>query len=433
MGLIDKMRADWNRRAKEDANFYVAFANQKQSEEDFLATAAETVGTLEAEFFRLPPAPVAQRRGLEIGCGPGRLMLPMSRHFGEIHGVDISEEMVALAKRKLAGVPQARVHVNSGSDLGLFADGYFDFVYSWIVFQHIPSKDVVLGYLREVQRVLKPGGVLACQVRGVSPIDSEMKPGCETWTGCWFTADEIVAFAGAQKFPLVALSGFGTQYAVTVFRKAAGAAPGELEVRPDAIVLKDVTAAASGDRRIPARGPAAAVSLWIDGFPQDGGLAEFPVAFGDWLQTGCFVSPVSESGGCQLNSRLPDQMPLGIVPVQLTYRGKPVSKACDIEVLTAPPRDPKVLRVTDRINPRAYNRIENDGMKVTVEDVERPEEVSFFVGDREAGFVLMDCEDPITSTYIFGFPVPHKTGRGKTRLRVKVGSRELEPVEIEIV
>lgn len=430
MNLIDRMREDWNRRAKEDANFYVAFADEKQSDEDFMATAGEVVATLEAEFFRLPPAPAQERRALEIGCGPGRLMIPMSRRFGEIHGVDISDEMVTLARQKLAPIRHAQVHVNSGSDLGRFSDNYFDFVYSWIVFQHIPSKDVVLGYLREAQRVLKPGGVLVCQLRGVSPIDSELKPGCETWTGCWFTAEEIVEFAASRNFPLVSLAGLGTQYTVTVFRKALGSPAGE---PPSGIVLKSVTAAANGERRIPTRGPAAAVSLWIDGFPRDGDLAEFPVLFGDRLQTGCFLSPVSESGGCQLNARLPDDMPPGIVPVRLAHRGLPVSEACEIEVVAAPPRDPKVLRVTDRINPRAYNRIENDGLKVTIQDVEQPEEVSFTVGGREAGFVLMDCEDPITSTYIFGFPVPHKTRRGASRLTVRVGARELEPIAIEIV
>src|SRR5258708_6004617 len=142
------MREDWNRRAKDDANYYVGFGRQRQSEEEFLASAGEIVPRLEAEFFRLPAAPSKERRALDIGCGPGRLMIPMSRHFGEIHGVDISDEMVKLAGHKLAGIPSAHAHVNSGSDLSLFGDGYFDFVYSWIVFQHIPSQNIVRNYLR---------------------------------------------------------------------------------------------------------------------------------------------------------------------------------------------------------------------------------------------------------------------------------------------
>jgi len=345
-------------------------------------------------------------------------------------GVDISDEMVALARRTLAAVPHAHVQVNSGSDLSLFPDGYFDFVYSWIVFQHIPSKDVVLGYLREAQRVLKPGGILACQLRGVSPIETELKPGLETWTGCWFSVPEIVAFAGAQQFPLVAVSGFQTQYAVTVFRKALNA---RVEPRPERVSLNDVTAAANGERRVPTRGCDAAVSLWIDGFPADGDLAEFPVLFGDRLKTGCFVSPVSESGGCQLNAVLPDGIQPGVLPIRLSYRGTPITEAREIDVFAAPPRNPKVLRVTDRINPRAFGRIETGGIKVIIQDLDDAAQVSFMVGGREAGFVLVDCEDPITSTYIFGFPLPYKTKKGITRLTVRVADRELEPQRIEIV
>jgi SAM-dependent methyltransferase len=424
------MREDWNRRAREDANYYVAFAREKQNDEEFLATANEIVAKFESELMRLPPTPKEGLRALEIGCGPGRLMVPMSKYFGEIHGVDISDEMVALAKRKLARIANAHVHLNSGADLCMFDNCSFDFVYSFTVFQHIPDKELVLNYIREAQRVLKPGGVLACQLRGVSPIATELKPGAETWTGCWFSAEEVVTFAAAQRFPLVAISGIETQYTMTVFRKGLA---DRAETRPERIVLKNVTAATNGERRIPTRGREAAASLWIDGFPEDGDLAEFPVFFGDRLQTGCFVSPVSESGGCQLNVRLPNDVQPGTVPVRLSYRGTPIGNACEIEVVPGPPRNPKIALVTDRIDILAHNRIENDGIKVTIEDVERVEDVSFDVGGSRAQFVLVDCADPITSTYVFGFPVPRGTKKGANRLNVRVGPRELEPIEIVIV
>ena len=428
--LLEQMREDWNRRAREDANYYVAFGREKQSDEEFLATANEIVAGFESEFFRLPSTPKEGRRALEIGCGPGRLMIPMSKHFGEIHGVDISDEMAALARQKLARIVHAHVHINSGADLSMFDDCYFDFVYSFVVFQHIPDKDVVLNYIREAQRVLKPGGILACQLRGVIPGATELKPGAETWTGCWFSAEEIVTFASAQSFPLVAISGIDTQYTMTVFRKRLG---DRAQTRPERIVLKGVTDTTNGERRIPARGREAAVSLWIDGFPEDGDLAEFPVFFGDRLQTGCFVSPVSESGGCQLNARLPNDVQPGTVPVRLSYRGTPISDACEIEVVPGPPRNPKIALVTDRINLLARNRIENDGIKVTIEDVERVEDVWFDVGGRRAHSVLVDCADPITSTYVFSFLLPPGTKKGANRLKVRVGPRELEALEIAIV
>jgi ubiquinone/menaquinone biosynthesis C-methylase UbiE len=142
------MREDWNRRAREDANYYVAFAREKQNDEEFLATANEIVAKFASEFIRLPPTPKESLRALEIGCGPGRLMVPMSKYFGEIHGVDISDEMVALARQKLARIANAHVHLNSGADLCMFDNCGFDFVYSSTVFQHIPDKELVLNYIR---------------------------------------------------------------------------------------------------------------------------------------------------------------------------------------------------------------------------------------------------------------------------------------------
>ncbi len=172
------MRADWNERAREDANYYVAFGRRDQDDSEFFATAADVIRDLEGELKRLPAEkPVAARRALEIGCGPGRLMRPMSRHFGEIHGVDISDEMISQARAKLHDIPHAHTHHASGSDLALFPSDHFDFVYSYAVFQHIPSAAVVFSYLREIVRVLRPGGIARLQINGLPRRPGRLRPG----------------------------------------------------------------------------------------------------------------------------------------------------------------------------------------------------------------------------------------------------------------
>ena len=133
--VSERMQRDWNERAREDAHFYVAFGRHDQDDEEFFATAKEMVTALEYDLKRLPPG--ANRRAwraLEIGCGPGRLMKPLSRHFGEIHGIDVSDEMIARARVNLRGIPHAHVHHTTGADLAPFADDSFDFVYSFAVF-----------------------------------------------------------------------------------------------------------------------------------------------------------------------------------------------------------------------------------------------------------------------------------------------------------
>src|SRR5260370_42704918 len=143
-----RMRRDWNARAREDAGYYVAFGRRDQDDAGFFATATEVINGLEWELRRVPALERARWRALEIGCGPGRLMRPMSRHFAEIHGVDVSDEMIALARQKLRDIPNAHPHATDGSSLARFENESFEFVYSYAVFQHIPSRDGVFEYLR---------------------------------------------------------------------------------------------------------------------------------------------------------------------------------------------------------------------------------------------------------------------------------------------
>jgi SAM-dependent methyltransferase len=58
--------------------------------------------------------------------------------------------------------PNIRFTLNERSDLSLFEDGHFDFIYSNIVLQHIP-RELQAGFVREFARVLAPGGVLVFQ------------------------------------------------------------------------------------------------------------------------------------------------------------------------------------------------------------------------------------------------------------------------------
>jgi SAM-dependent methyltransferase len=430
MDVNEQMRSDWNRRAREDVHFYVAFGRRSQEEQEFLASAAEVTSALEAEFSRLPPSGPENRSALEIGCGPGRLMRPMSRHFGEIHGVDISDEMVRLACDQLKDIPHAHVLVTPDSSLGMFRDGSFDFVYSYIVFQHIPNRDVVLNYLREAGRVLKPGGLLRCQLRGTPPLDSEMEHESTTWTGCHFSGDEVAAFARERHLQLVALSGLQTQYMWVTLRK-----PPALLPSPDFshVILKAVTAASSGKRSVPERGRESAVSLWIEGMPEAADLAVLAAGFDGVLQQGCYISPIGENGGCQFDVLLPRGIRTGSVPVTLRHHeGAMIAGPVPIEVTPGPPWEPKVLSVTDGINILSKFRVEKGGVKVTIEDIEHPEEVSFLVDGRAAEYLQYECKDPITFTYEFAFHPSPKVKNGERRLDISISGRALPPVSLQV-
>lgn len=96
-------------------------------------------------------------RVLDLGCGIGRVMTHLAPHCAEVVGVDVSNRMLARARRRLRGVPNARLLRVGGRDLRKLPDGYFDFAFAFQVFHHLEREDT-LRYLAELQRVLKPGG-----------------------------------------------------------------------------------------------------------------------------------------------------------------------------------------------------------------------------------------------------------------------------------
>ncbi len=113
---------------------------------------------------QLDPRP--EESVLEIGSGPGRaLEMAAGRAAkGFVAGVDISDVMVAQAwRRNRAAISEGRVEVRRASVSALpYADARFDKALAINSYYFWPKPE---ADLREVMRVLKPGGLLALGVR----------------------------------------------------------------------------------------------------------------------------------------------------------------------------------------------------------------------------------------------------------------------------
>jgi 2-polyprenyl-3-methyl-5-hydroxy-6-metoxy-1,4-benzoquinol methylase len=98
--------------------------------------------------------------GLDVGCGDGVLLYKIRKLGGDIVGLDTSETGLQLAKEQLEtrGVLSTRL-INSSCYEMPFDDGRFDYVTSVELIEHLQD---VNRFLREVRRILRPGGWFVC-------------------------------------------------------------------------------------------------------------------------------------------------------------------------------------------------------------------------------------------------------------------------------
>jgi SAM-dependent methyltransferase len=423
---LERMRADWNARAREDANYYVAFGRRDQDDDEFFATAAGPLEKLTSEWKRLR----GREAALEIGCGPGRLMRPLSGHFGEIHGVDVSDRMIRLARERLASAPNAFPQHNSGADLALYPNEKFDFVYSFAVFQHIPSREVVFEYLRESRRTLKTGGVLRCQFNGLPPCAKA----CDTWGGVRMTPEELAQFAREHDFQLLALEHAGTQYMWMTCRKAPAGWTRSLAAAPPPgdVRIRSVSNALTGEAVAPASGPLAAISVWIERLPADCDLNHLALAVDGRACRVLYIGEPAADGVTQVNAAMPEGVRTGVAPIEAAWLGRPLCAPGWVRVVPEGPAAPRLLTITDGVDLLSGPRIVSRAFKVMMMDVPHPERFRAAVDHLEIAGVESLCVDPVARQYEFNVYLPKSVRRGPHEVRVSLGGRAFAPVRIEV-
>ena len=162
---MDQTRARefWDERADEDA-FYFVDSRLEYGKPDLDAFWAGGEVDLRRFLDAIEATVEPTDDVVEIGCGVGRLTRGLARDAATVRAIDISERMLELAREHNPALPNVEWIHGDGATLGGVEDASADVVVSHVVFQHIADPQVTLRYVRDIGRVLRPGGWAGFQI-----------------------------------------------------------------------------------------------------------------------------------------------------------------------------------------------------------------------------------------------------------------------------
>lgn len=126
----------------------------------------QTVGRRDIEFWKRMAAPV-EAPILELGCGTGRVAIPLGRQGSTVFGIDRSASMLARGDQKVRRARlDARVKLIRGDIRHLpFPDGTFPLVMApYGILQSLLDERLLSATLTDVRRVLTRGGIFGLEL-----------------------------------------------------------------------------------------------------------------------------------------------------------------------------------------------------------------------------------------------------------------------------
>jgi SAM-dependent methyltransferase len=230
------MRKFWDRRARENPWFFIS-NELDYSDPDlnrFWASGEEDLDTILA---RLDATLQPSDRVIEIGCGAGRMTRAIAGRVAGVTGIDVSPRMLEIAREQNPQLDNVEWMLGDGSTLAGVPDTSADVCLSHIVFQHLPDPKLTLGYVREMGRVLTPGGRALFQVSNAPELHTPPFEGprlrwsalrgrwprgqrSPAWVGSAVSLDDVRAAAADGGLEVERVVGEGTQYCFVRARRA---------------------------------------------------------------------------------------------------------------------------------------------------------------------------------------------------------------------
>jgi SAM-dependent methyltransferase len=231
------MRAFWDRRAKEDAFFFVdnRLAYRDPDPERFWADGERDLDALLGAFgAHVKPTDTV----LEVGCGIGRLTRVLAARAASVKAIDVSPRMLEAARKHNTWLDNVDWILGDGSSLARIDTATVDACVSHVVFQHIPDPAITVGYVVEIGRVLRPCGWAVFQVSNDprvhlrAPRRARIRPALATlagsaprgqadarWRGSMVGLDELRGAVTAGSMDIERIVGEGTQMCCVLTRR----------------------------------------------------------------------------------------------------------------------------------------------------------------------------------------------------------------------
>jgi SAM-dependent methyltransferase len=165
------LKQNWELRARSaDRDFYVA---SHAGWNDPARWEQQALADLQTFLWQLDPDALRAQQVLEIGCGVGRLALPLAARVASYTGIDIAPAMVAEARHRARGIANVRFFESDGTGVPTPArDRSYDLILAVAVLIHCPER-IVRALVQGAWSLLAPGGQFRFQVLA-DPADPTM-------------------------------------------------------------------------------------------------------------------------------------------------------------------------------------------------------------------------------------------------------------------
>ena len=171
---LDHLKRMWNESAVTNPYYFTnpdTRSGKNADEFETKETGKQDFNTyfIEDDLLAQIRATAASASMLDIGSGIGRTTEYFATIFKEVFVLDIAEEMISSAKKRLAFLDNIQYLVGSGNNISV-PDNSIDFIFSQNVFKHLPGSVLIEDYLKEIKRTLKIDGIAKIQFRTGAPV-----------------------------------------------------------------------------------------------------------------------------------------------------------------------------------------------------------------------------------------------------------------------